>query len=76
MTKMPVSRRSFIKITALAGGGMVVAFNIDELLAQGRGGGPGGFGGGAMQANAFITFTADAARVVAHRRAVGMELDE
>ena len=57
MTRMPVTRRSFLKITALAGGGMVVAFNIDEVLAQGRGG--GGFGGGAMQANAFITFTAD-----------------
>ena len=30
MTKMPVSRRSFLKITALAGGGMVVAFNVDD----------------------------------------------
>ena len=39
MTTMPVTRRSFLKITALAGGGMVVAFNIDDLLAQGRGGG-------------------------------------
>src|SRR5688572_23321996 len=57
MTKAPVTRRSFIKITALAGGGMVVAFNVDELLAQGRGG--GGFGGGALQANAFVKFTSD-----------------
>ena len=57
MTKAPVTRRSFIKITALAGGGMVVAFNIDDLLAQGRGG--GAFGGGALQANAFIKFTPD-----------------
>ena len=36
MTKAPLNRRSFIKITALAGGGMVVAFNIDgDLFAQG-----------------------------------------
>ena len=54
MTKA-LNRRSFIKITALAGGGMVVAFNIDgDLFAQ-------GFGGGApqMQANAFIKFMPD-----------------
>jgi len=55
MTKAPVTRRSFIKITALAGGGMVVAFNIDgDLFAQGgRGGGP------PLAANAFIRFTPD-----------------
>jgi len=55
MTKAPVTRRSFIKITALAGGGMVVAFNIDgDLFAQGgRGGGP------PLPANAFIKFTPD-----------------
>jgi isoquinoline 1-oxidoreductase beta subunit len=52
-----VTRRSFLKITALAGGGMVVAFNIDgDLLAQGRG---GGAPGGGMQAQAFIKFTPD-----------------
>jgi isoquinoline 1-oxidoreductase beta subunit len=52
MTKA-INRRSFIKITALAGGGMVVAFNLDaDLFAQ-------GFGGGQMQANAFITFMPD-----------------
>ena len=54
MTKAPVTRRSFIKITALAGGGMVVAFNIDaDLFAQGPG------GGATMQANAFVKFTPD-----------------
>jgi isoquinoline 1-oxidoreductase beta subunit len=53
MTKAPVTRRSFIKITALAGGGMVVAFNIDgDLFAQGP-------PGGQMQANAFIKFMPD-----------------
>jgi isoquinoline 1-oxidoreductase subunit beta len=55
MTKAPVTRRSFIKITALAGGGMVVAFNVDaDLFAQGgRGGGP------PLPPNAFIRFTTD-----------------
>jgi isoquinoline 1-oxidoreductase subunit beta len=52
-TAFAVDRRSFIKITALAGGGMVVAFNVEDLLAQGRAGGP------PMQANAFIKFTPD-----------------
>ena len=53
MTKTLVNRRSFIKITALAGGGMIVAFNLEsDLFAQ-------GFGGGQMQANAFIKFTPD-----------------
>src|ERR1041384_815548 len=52
MTKA-LNRRSFIKITALAGGGMVVAFNIDgDLFAQGP-------PGGQMQANAFIKFMPD-----------------
>ena len=57
MTKAPVTRRSFLKITALAGGGMVVAFNVDADLFAQRGG--GAFGGGAVQANAFIKFTPD-----------------
>src|SRR5262245_21474569 len=53
MTKALLNRRSFIKISALAGGGMIVAFNIDsDLFAQ-------GFGGGQMQANAFIKFMPD-----------------
>jgi isoquinoline 1-oxidoreductase beta subunit len=55
MTKAPLNRRSFIKITALAGGGMVVAFNLDgDLFAQGP---PGG--AAQMQANAFIKFMPD-----------------
>jgi isoquinoline 1-oxidoreductase subunit beta len=48
-----VDRRSFIKITALAGGGMVVALNLDaDLFAQGP-------PAGQMQANAFIKFMPD-----------------
>src|SRR6266536_2944827 len=55
MTKALLNRRSFIKITAIAGGGMVVAFNIDgDLFAQGP---PGG--AAQMQANAFIKFMPD-----------------
>jgi len=54
MTKnLVVTRRSFIKITALAGGGMVVAINLDaDLFAQGP-------PAGQMQANAFIKFMPD-----------------
>ena len=53
MTKA-LNRRSFIKISAVAGGGMLVAFRIDpaELFAQ-------GFGAGSLQANAFIKIAAD-----------------
>ena len=53
MTKA-LNRRSFIKISAVAGGGMLVAFQIDpaELFAQ-------GFGAGTLQANAFVKIAAD-----------------
>lgn len=53
MTKN-LTRRSFIQVSALAGGGMIVAFHTDPavLFAQ-------GFGGGAMQANAFVKIAAD-----------------
>ena len=63
MTKN-LTRRSFIKSSALAGGGMLVAFNIDPiaLLAQG----PGGPGGG-MQANAFIRIAADGAVTIINK---------
>src|SRR5688500_10010790 len=61
MTKAPVTRRSFIKITALAGGGMVVAFNVDDVFAQ-RGGGPGGPGG--PQAMAFVKFAPDGKLII------------
>src|SRR5687767_2780436 len=55
MTKN-LNRRSFIKVSALAGGGMVVAFHTDPavLFAQGP---PGG--GATMQANAFVKIAAD-----------------
>jgi len=47
-TATGVDRRSFLRVTALAGGGMVVAINLDaDLFAQGP-------PAGQMQANAFI----------------------
>jgi isoquinoline 1-oxidoreductase beta subunit len=61
MTKN-LNRRSFIKFTALAGGGMVVAFHLDpaELFAQ-------GFGAGPMQANAFVKIAADGAVTIVNK---------
>jgi isoquinoline 1-oxidoreductase beta subunit len=57
MTKH-LNRRSFIKVSAMAGGGMVVAFHIDPatLFAQGPGG-----GGASFAANAFVKIAADGA---------------
>ena len=55
MTKA-FNRRSFIKISAVAGGGMLVAFHLDpaELFAQGPGG-----GGATFVANAFVKIAPD-----------------
>jgi isoquinoline 1-oxidoreductase beta subunit len=53
-----LDRRSFIRISALAGGGMVVAFNMDaDLFAQGPPG--GGANAPAFQANAFVQIAPD-----------------
>jgi isoquinoline 1-oxidoreductase beta subunit len=61
MTKN-LNRRSFIKVSALAGGGMLVAFHLDpaELFAQ-------GFTAGAMQANAFVKIAADGAVTIINK---------
>jgi isoquinoline 1-oxidoreductase beta subunit len=58
-----INRRSFIKFSAIAGGGMVVAFHTDPgvLFAQGPG------GGGAIQANAFIKIAADGAVTIINK---------
>jgi isoquinoline 1-oxidoreductase beta subunit len=63
MTKN-LTRRSFLQYSALAGGGMVVAFNLDpvSLLAQGPGG-----GGATMQPNAFIRIAADGAVTIINK---------
>ena len=43
MSTLTVNRRSFLRVTALAGGGMMIAAYVDpvELFGQGRQGGPG-----------------------------------
>src|SRR5688572_15269533 len=42
MTQAAIDRRSFLRVTAIAGGGMMIAAYIDpaELFGQGRQGGP------------------------------------
>src|SRR6187200_2543234 len=42
MTQTAIDRRSFLRVTAIAGGGMMIAAYIDpaELFGQGRQGGP------------------------------------
>jgi isoquinoline 1-oxidoreductase subunit beta len=56
MTTALLDRRSFLRVSALAGGGMIVAFQLDpaELFAQGP---PGG--GATFQANAFVKIMPD-----------------
>src|SRR5688572_29878945 len=57
MTIAALDRRSFLRVSALAGGGMVVAFHLDaaELFAQG----PPGGAGLAFQPNAFVKIAPD-----------------
>jgi isoquinoline 1-oxidoreductase subunit beta len=59
-----VSRRQFIRVTALAGGGMLIATHLEAFAAVGRaGGGSPGANGGAPgtsgELNAFIRITPD-----------------
>ena len=51
-----LTRRSFVRVTALAGGGALIALHFDpaDLLAQGN-----PFAGGAFVTTAFITINAD-----------------
>ena len=60
MATATVNRRSFLKVSAAASGGLVVAIYTDPfdgLLAQARQGGPGG--GPALTADAFVTIHPD-----------------
>ena len=58
MTQTAIDRRSFLRVTALAGGGMMIAAYIDpaELLGQGRQGGPPA---PPLVPNSFIKIAAD-----------------
>jgi isoquinoline 1-oxidoreductase beta subunit len=55
----PVSRRGFLKVSALAGGGMVLGFSMAGNEA--RAGAPGGFGGppAALRPDAYVKIGAD-----------------
>ena len=59
MTLAAIDRRSFLRVTAIAGGGMMIAAYIDPvtgLFAQGRQGGPPA---PALVPNAFIRIAPD-----------------
>jgi isoquinoline 1-oxidoreductase beta subunit len=58
MTQAAIDRRSFLRVTALAGGGMMIAAYIDpaELLGQGR---QGGAPAPPLVPNSFIRIAAD-----------------
>jgi isoquinoline 1-oxidoreductase beta subunit len=59
MKTKQVDRRSFIKFSALAGGGLLVGvYSKSEVLAQ-RGGGPGGGAAAAVNPNVYITVHPD-----------------
>ena len=64
MTQAAFDRRSFLRVTALAGGGMMIAAYIDpaEVFGQGRQGGPPA---PPLVPNSFIKIAADGIRSVA-----------
>src|SRR5258706_15983518 len=58
LTGQKLDRRSFLQISALAGGGVIVGLYLPEVLAQGQG--PGGPGSAASLApNTYITIHPD-----------------
>ena len=51
-----LDRRSFLQVSAVAGGGLLIGLAVPDLLAQ-RGGGPGG--GASLAPNTYITINPD-----------------
>jgi isoquinoline 1-oxidoreductase beta subunit len=62
MNMKQLDRRSFFKISTLAGGGVMIGLysgSMSETLAQGRGGAPGGGAAAAVNPNVYITINPD-----------------
>jgi isoquinoline 1-oxidoreductase beta subunit len=62
MNMKQLDRRSFFKISTLAGGGVMIGLysgSVSETLAQGRGGAPGGGAAAAVNPNVYITINPD-----------------
>ncbi len=53
-----LDRRAFLQVSALAGGGLIIGLYDTDLLAQGRGGGPGG-SAASLAPNTYITVHPD-----------------